>query len=150
MTALTTKNSLLDKAEKLNRVLEKSYLELAVTLVEIVETEAYKEAGYEEFSHYYHDELNREKTTISNLLKVGRWLREKNLLAEADGVSYMKLATSINAHPDGEPNFILAAAKTNTLSELQQNNRERLFGECQEHVPVQITVCEKCKTRIHD
>lgn len=145
MTTLIKKNSLLDRALTLNRMLEKSYIELAVTLVEIVETEAYKEGGYEDFTSYYRDELCREKTTVSRLLTVGRWLKDTKL--SGDGASYAKLDAAIKAFPDKGPDYILAAAKTNTLQELQQENRERVNGVCSEHEP--ITICGKCKVRIH-
>ena len=147
MSSLQVKNALLDKVQKLNRILEKSYLELAVALVEVVETEAYKEAGYDEFSMYYRDELNREKSTISRLLTVGEWLIKYKLLKEANGASYAKLAVSISAYPDKPTEYILAAAKTNTLSELLQSNRERVNGPCIEHKPIQI--CSECRTRIY-
>lgn len=121
--SLTEKNQLLDKVEELNRTLENSYMGLALLLVQVEETSAFREAGYDTFPDYYREELGREKSTVSRLLQVGRWLRDNSLVAPGN-LSYKKLEAAIRAYPHKEPKYVLAAAKTLTLSDFKEEKKE--------------------------
>jgi hypothetical protein len=127
---IQTKNKLLDDAKHFNQVWEKACITLGFILLEIQETEAYKEAGYTDFASYYRDELGREKTVVSRLTAVCKWLREHKLrdATATESLSYAKLDEAIRAYPNKEPSFILAAATTNTLSELREERNERFHG----------------------
>lgn len=126
MTTTPTLTSL-EKARELNQAVENNYLALAEVLVEIEESKAYTALGYDNFPSYYKLELGREKSTISRLLNVGRWLKQ-NALALPEATSYKKLDEAIKAFPDKEPDYILAAAKENTIDELRDERTEREVG----------------------
>lgn len=134
---------LLDNAKALNQALETSYLSLALVLVEIHETEAWKDAGHEDFPTYYREELGREKSTVSRLLEVGRWLKQVALEQPPTGIGYKKLYQAIKAFPEKDPEYILAAASVNSLSELQKESREKVQHECDA-----ISVCKTCWRRM--
>ena len=129
MNSLAAKNQLLDKAETLNKALDTSYLGLSLVLVDIVETEAFKEAGYDDFPSYYREHLGREKSTISRLLVCGKWLKEKYGGALPEGnPSYKKLASAIKANPEAEPEFVLATAATWSESDFKADAKEKCPG----------------------
>ena len=124
---ITTHSDLLDNATTLNQQLEKSYLGLALVLVAIEETGAYKEAGYEDFATYYREDLGREKSTVSRLLHVGRWLRDNKLAVPT--VSYRKLSDSIKRFPNEKPEYVLAVAQSWSASDFMSDKRE----SCEKH-----------------
>ncbi len=124
MTTVTQKNQLLDKAEGLNKTLENSYLALSLVLVEVEETEAYKEAGYEDFPSYYKEALGREKSTVSRLLQVGRWLRDNKMGLPTGNLSYKKLGSAIKAFPNETPEKVLAIAETWTPEDFKDEKKE--------------------------
>lgn len=121
---LTEKNNLLDKADALNKTLENSYLALALVLVEVEETAAYKEAGYDDFAGYYKEALGREKSTVSRLLAVGHWLKENELGLPTGNHSYKRLGQAIKAFPNETPEKILAIAETWTPDDFKEEKKE--------------------------
>lgn len=144
MTTLIEKNKLLDQTLALNKQLEQNYIALGLALLEIQETEAFKEAGYEDFADYYRNELGREKSTVSRLLSVARWLKENKL--PVGNVSYKKLEVAIRAYPDKDPEYVMKAAETNTLDELRDEHRETVSGVCTNHIP--LTICKTCRAML--
>lgn len=140
--------NLLERTKQLNEMAECSLIELGVLLAEVEEKEAYKEAGYDSFHEYYEEELGRNKSTVSQLVTVGRWIKEHSLLKQTEQTSYRKLYAAINLYQDKEPRFILAAAQTNTLHDLETERREKEHGICIDHQP--ITLCARCKIRIYE
>ena len=142
--SIAEKNKLLDHTTVLNKQLESNYIALGIALLEVQETEAFREAGYEDFASYYRNELGREKSTVSRLLGVARWLKE-NKLPEAT-VSYRKLDVAIRAYPNKDAGYILAAAENNTIDELRDEHRESVNGVCTEHIP--LTICKTCRAML--
>lgn len=134
--------SLLDQAAELNKSLENSYIGLAIVLVDIQEQELFKEAGYEDFASYYKNGLGREKSTVSRLLTVGKWLKENGLLGAT--VPYARLALAIKTYPDKPANFVLSAAKTLSSAELYAEKTEANFGADHEHTPKDEKRYAKC------
>lgn len=139
MTTLRENNDLLNKAASFNRALEDSYLSLAVVLVDIEESEAYKETGYETFADYYKQELGREKSTVSRLMTCGRWLKAHKLGLHGATFSYRQLASAIKTFPDKEPEYVLSVAKTWRDDDFRAEEKE----ECL-HTKPSITVCPDC------
>lgn len=133
-------NEILERAKNLNAAVESHYLHLALTLAEISEAKLFREVGYGSYTEYVENELSRSKTFASNMLTVGKFLKENNYLPESVYTSYARLATSIRAHRDQDPQYILAAAQTNTEAELIQARQEKEAGEheC-------VAVCKHCK-----
>lgn len=136
--------TLVEQARKLNQAVEDNYIALALVLVDIEATSSYKALGFDDFATYYKQDLGREKSTVSRLLAVGKFLKENGCVNAT--VSYHKLSEAIKAFPDKEPGFVLAAAQNNTLDELRAEHREAVHGECVEHTP--ITICTKCHVKI--
>ncbi len=137
MTKPTKQNDLLDHAASLNATLEQSYLGLALVLVEIESTEAWKEAGRDSFAEYYREDLGREKSTVSRLLTCGKWLKEHSV-AQLPTVSYRKLAGAISQNPEATPEKVLAIAQTWSPDDFKAQAKE----DCKEH-DFQL-VCIKC------
>jgi hypothetical protein len=134
----------LKKAATLNEAIEVSYVQLAIVLVEIEEKELWK-GEYDSFWDFYTNKLGRRKSTISQLLTVGRWIINNGLLKETRGQSYRKLYASITAHKEREPQYILAAAQTNSLSELEAEHKEKKFGVHEHEAGAErYATCKKC------
>lgn len=126
MTELST-TGLLEKTAELNKMAEFSQVALGICLARVKETEAYK-GQYETFDQYYRQELNRSKGDISKLLKVGRFMLDGGFPEETE-VGYTVLHTAILALPDKKPEYVLATAQTNTISEILENRRDDAFGQ---------------------
>lgn len=143
MTSLTTKesNELLDKAKFLNISVENDYLDLCDTMSEIEESGAFKEAGYDTFMDYAMQDLGRSKGVISRMVKVGTFRRVNSFQNETKGISYSRLYLSINAHKDESPEYIVAAAQTNTESELIISGNQKSVPK---HEGV-FDICSICK-----
>ena len=120
--------SLCERASKLNKLSEVSQVALGMVLCAIKEQESFKELGYESFDEYYKGELNRSKGDISRLLTVGRFMIQGGFNEETE-VKYSPLYLSIKAFPDKEPQYVLATAQTNTISEIMENRRDDAFGD---------------------
>lgn len=137
----------LQKIEKLNRLSEVSQVALGYWLSVAKETEAYK-PQFASFDEYYKT-LGRSKGDISKLLKVGNYLRSAGFLAETvPETPYTLLYTSISCFPDKDPEYVLAAASSNTMSEMLENRRDDAFGD---HKPdwepaFKCSVCGKMTT----
>lgn len=125
---------LLNRAKLLNSAVESGYMTLATTLSQINSTEAFKALGYDTFFDYAKEELNRTKGTVSKLLKVGDWIVQQQYEPEKLETSYARLYESLNLNKDKDPQFILAAAQTNSQSELEDAKREAKHG-VHEHTP---------------
>lgn len=124
--------SLLDKAAKLNALSEVSQVALGICLSVIKETKAY-EPEFASFDEYYKT-LGRSKGDISKLLKVGNYLRNAGFLEDTvPALSYTLLYTSISCFPDKDPEYVIAAASSNTMSEMLENRRDDAFGSDHEH-----------------
>lgn len=141
MNDLTTKNELLDRAAQLNQITEQSFFSLSVTLAEIEETGAYKEAGYESYAEYVAGDLQRSKSTASKLLKVGKWIKASGFLPETIETSYPRLYSAMNALPEAAPEEVLAHATTLSESEIITTKHEKAFPNCQH--PTHI--CKDCR-----
>lgn len=124
--------TLLVRAHQLNKLSEVSQVALGMVLAEIKRTEAFR-PEYEDFSAYYKTELRRSKGDVSKLLKVGDFMLS-NGFPEETQVPYTLLYTSMSVFPDKEPEYILAAAQTNSLSEIMENRRDDAFGSDHNHV----------------
>jgi len=117
---------------------------LATTLSIINDTEAFRALGYDTFFEYAQEELQRSKSTVSKLLKVGNWVIENKFQPEKLDTSYAKLYESINLYQDKDPLFVLASAQTNTQMELEDARREAIHGPHQ-HAPGTEERWAKCK-----
>jgi rubrerythrin len=139
---------LINKAKELNQNLEQTYILLGITLSEIESSEVYK-YNYETFSEYYTKELGRDKSTVSKLIKVGNFVKNNGFINETEGASYTTLYESINTYKDKEPQFVLEAAKTQSLGDIREEKREIQFGEHQHEPDVSkkglfpCTICGK-------
>lgn len=141
----TPSTLLLTKAAHLNKLSEVSQVALGMVLAEIKSTEAFK-PEYEDFSAYYKTELKRSKGDVSKLLKVGDFMLSNGFPEETE-VPYTLLYTSMSVFPDKEPEYILAAAQTNSLSEIMDNRRDDAFGSGHLHVfdPQELyRKCDEC------
>lgn len=138
--------TLLDHTRELNRQIETAYIELGIALSEVEETSAWRELGYDSFPDYYQQDLGRTKSTVSKLITVGKWVKSHGFLNETNGASYTTIYESINAFPEKEPQFILEAAKTNTLSEIRAERQEK--HPCL-HEEVALC-CTSCWKRVDD
>lgn len=121
--------TLLDTARSLNSAIEQNYLGLALLLVEIERDELYKDAGYDTFVDFYSQDLKREKSTVSRLLKAGHWLKDNYGAQLPSGqFSYKRLVASINTFPDQKPEYILAAAQTLTNDDFKAHKKDNCEG----------------------
>ena len=127
LTTIEQKN-LLERVEELNRGLENYYLALAIEITKVQDSEAYKGAGYNDFPSYYTKELKREKSTISRLTQVGRWLIDNHMELPTDNVSYRALGKAIKQFPDKEPKEVLAYAATWNDSDFSAEKRDICEG----------------------
>ncbi len=140
MTKPTKQNDLLDHAASLNATLEQSYLGLALVLLEIKTTEAYKEAGYDDFPSYYRGDLGRERSTVSRLLQVGEWLKEKNGgMLPSGNIGYRRLHAAIKQNPEAAPEKILAIAAVWHDDDFKAQAHE----DCKHEKPP-VLVCPDC------
>lgn len=122
MTELST-TGVLEKIEKLNKLSEVSQVALGYWLSVAKETKAY-EPEFSSFDEYYKT-LGRSKGDISKLLKVGNYLRSAGFLEETvPQTPYTLLYTAISAFPDKDPEYVLAAASSNSISEMLENKRD--------------------------
>lgn len=135
---------LLERAVSLNRLSEVSQVALGMVLAQIKLTEAYR-ASYETFDQYYKSELRRSKGDVSRLLKVGNFMLD-NGFPEETAPPYTVLYHSILSLPDKSPDYILATAKTNTISEIMENRRDEKFGSDHQHLfsPENYKRCDEC------
>lgn len=140
MKDLKATNQLLDEVAKLNRTFEASGIMLAVGLVKVHDSEAFKEAGYDTWPDYYRNELGRERSVISKMLTAGRWIIENNV-AESNVTSYQKLASAIVAHPNEAPEKVLAIAATWTPDDFKAHAKD----ECPGPDLDMSTVSAKCR-----
>lgn len=138
MTSIQEKNKLLDETAKLNKGLEEYYVLLAVKLVEVSETEAWREAGYDTWPSYYTQELGRERSTVSRLLTVGKYMKE-NMLHAGNIKSYKRLAQAISQNPGEDPQKVLAIAATWSSDDFKAQAKE----ECSHPDPA-ILCCPHC------
>lgn len=146
MSLSLDQQKLIEDIEKLNRFIEVSGVMLGVKLAVCKRTEAYKTAGFDEWYQFY-EHLGRTKQQISKLLKVGEWALENGTRADTlENLQYTKLEAAIRAFPNKEHNYIIAAAQTNTLKELESEGKESKYGVCEDHEP--ITICKKCNKRL--
>lgn len=124
-------NELLARASQLNKLSEVSQVALGMCLVKIKEGKAY-EPTYKSWEEYYRTELGRQKSDISKLLTVGRFMLEGGFPQETEA-KYTVLYSAIKAFPDKDPKYILSTAQSNTLHEIELNRRDDAFGD---HTPV--------------
>ena len=122
---------LLDRAHQLNKLSEVSQVALGMCLVKIRDEKAY-EPQYATFDEYYKQELSRTKGDISKLLKVGRFMLDGGFPEETE-VGYTKLYTAFSVFPDKDPEYVLAAAQSNTIAEMLDNRRDDAFGSDHTH-----------------
>ncbi len=134
-------DTLLARAAKLNKLSEVSQVALGMCLAEIKRTEAFK-PEYEDFKSYYQSELKRSKGDVSKLLKVGQFMLD-NKFPEETAPPYTLLYTSLSVFADKEPAYILAAAESNSVSEMLDNKREDDF-EPHDHRPDSQNRYYKC------
>lgn len=120
--------NLLAEAREYNSSLEHSYLALAVVLHEIHQNETYKEEGFEDFPAFYKS-LGREKSTISRLLGVGKWLKETGIGLPVANVSYRRLNAAIKQYPDKDPQYVLSVAQTWNEDDFKTESKE----QCKRH-----------------
>lgn len=146
MTNSLQPTELLEKVDHLNKTIEMAGVALGVYLLEVKEQEIYKQLGYDEFWQYYSDHLGRTKGQISKLLKVGEFFKRAGLRADTE-VPYTKLEAAIRAFPNKEPDYIIAAAQTNTLAELESGRQEEKAGvhehQTGEERWAKCTLCDK-------
>lgn len=132
---------ILDYAARLNKMAECSTIVLGTVLCKIKEEESYR-PEFETFDEYYKSALKRSKGDISKLLRVGRFMLDGGFRAESmPDLGYTVLYSAILSYPDKEPDYVLAAAQTQTLAELADGSRDK-YGE---HTPEWEAVF-KCKT----
>lgn len=122
---------LLERASQLNKLSEVSQVALGMCLAEIKRQEAYR-PEYEDFKSYYQSELGRTKGDVSKLLTVGQFMIDGGFPEETE-VGYTKLYTAFSVFPDKDPQYVLAAAQSNTISEMLQNRRDDAFGTNHTH-----------------
>lgn len=137
--------TLLERAAKLNKLSEVSQVALGMCLVEIKRTEAYR-PEYEDFKSYYQSELGRSKGDISKLLQVGELMLSGGFTEETvPKVGYSKLYVAFKAFPDKDVKYLIAAAQTNTMAEMLENQRDDKFGD-HDHffLPEMYKKCETC------
>lgn len=145
MNELTTKG-LLEQAAKLNKLSEVSQVALGMTLVKIKELQAYR-PEYEDFKSYYQEALGRSKGDVSKLLKVGEYMLSAGFREEKlPELGYTKLYASILSYGDTkEPEYVIAAAETQTLLELSDGGRDERHAphDC-EWIPAKLCItCSK-------
>lgn len=137
--------ALLDRADRLNKLSEVSQVGLGVVLSIIKEEKAY-EPEYASFDEYYKT-LGRSKGDISKLLKVGNYLRGAGFLEDTvPETPYTLLYTAISVFPDKDPEYVIAAAQTNSMSEMLQNRTDDAFGSDHAHILGSETYrkCDEC------
>lgn len=134
---------LLQKVEKLNKLSEVSQVALGFYLSIVKEQEAYK-PEYQSFDEYYKT-LGRSKGDISKLVKVGDYLRGAGFLEDTiPEAPYTLLYTSISCFPDKEPDYVISAAQTNSMSEMLENRRDDAFGSDHRH-KYELNLYRKCE-----
>lgn len=141
--------TLLKRAQELNRLTEVSQVALGMVLASIKRLGAF--AGqYETFDQYYKSELRRSKGDVSRLLKVGNFMLD-NGFPEETAPPYTVLYHSILSLPDKSPDYILATAKTNTISEIMENRRDEAFPNHETHEWEPARHCKVCgKFTVHE
>ena len=106
---LIDNQKLLKEVAELNQEFETSGILLAVGLVKVFDSEAWREAGYDEWSAYYTQELGRKRDVISRMLKAGRFIIE-NGLVHTNIKSYDRLSRAITMYPDKKPEEVVELA----------------------------------------
>ena len=145
MTKQLSTTGVLQKIEKLNRLSEVSQVALGFWLSVAKETKAY-EPEFSSFDEYYKT-LGRSKGDISKLVKVGDYLRGAGFLEDTvPEAPYTLLYTAISAFPDKDPDYVISAAQTNSMSEMLENRRDDAFGQDHVHVLGSETYkkCDEC------
>lgn len=135
MTELTSSSEVLTQTKVLNDGIENAFIQLGLNLLEVEERELWKEAGYESFVDYYTQELRRNKSTISKLCTVARFVKE-NHLQQAELPPYTNLYQALQLHGADKPELVVAEASENTTSEIRKNLQEKT-----PHVPDFKSVC---------
>ncbi len=133
---------LLKEVAQLNETFETSGILLAVGLVKVFDSEAWREAGYDEWSAYYTQELGRKKDVISRMLKAGRFIIE-NGLVHTNIKSYDRLSRAITMYPDKKPTEIVALANTWNSQDFVDEKRDVCL-----HPDEPILVCRHCFKRM--
>jgi hypothetical protein len=130
-----TPQSLLDTARQLNSEAEKNILELGLVLLQINESKAFEQEAAT-FPQWCIEELGRSKGFVSKLLISATFLKTHAVSpGNLPGLTATKLYTAINSFPEEKPDYILAAATTNTRDEMLEEKRERKNGKDHEHTP---------------
>ena len=80
--------------------------------------------------------MGRSKGFVSKLLISATFLKTHAVSpGNLPGLTATKLYTAINSFPEEKPDYILAAATTNTRDEMLEEKRERKNGKDHEHTP---------------
>lgn len=139
-------DDLLERAAKLNKLSEVSQVALGMCLAQIKATEAFK-GQYSDFKSYYQNELGRSKGDISKLLTVGQFMLDGGF-PEETAPGYSKLYVALSVFPDKKPEYILAAAQSNTVAEMLENKRDFTNPNCaHDWLPHSFKECTKCSKR---
>lgn len=140
MTDLTKANELLDEVKVLNRIVEESYLTLALKLAQVSELKLYEEAGYGSYAEYVVEELQRPKSFASKMLKDGLFILQNKLDPSALDTTYTRLYGAINLLGEGATaEEVISHATTLSESELITSKKSKDAG-VHEH----RWACTKC------
>jgi len=141
-------NSLLEKAEKLNKDIESAFIALGVLLYRIQESKAW-EGNFDSFSHFYTEALGRKKSDVSMLTRIGEFFEVNGLTNQTDGITnYRHTYNILTSFPEDEPQLLLAKMKTLTPKEIKEEKIEKKFGENHQHSfgEERWARCEVCNT----
>lgn len=145
MTKELTTTGVLEKADKFNLMAETGFKGLALCLPVIEDKALWREAGYQSFVDYYTNHLGKSKGWISKLSTVGRFALSNGFSEETLGVATISSTyAAINVFEDKDPQYVLAAAQTNTVAEILQNKREEEHPNCAHKKTHACTACDDC------
>ena len=138
MKLIDTKDAqkLLKEVAQLNETFEASGVFLAVGLVKVFDSEAWREVS-ESWTDYYSNELGRKRDVISRMLKAGRFIIE-NGLGCTNIKSYDRLSRAITMYPDKKPEEVVALANVWSNDDFKEQKKD----DCKEHD--WGTFCRKC------
>jgi ribosomal protein S24E len=125
---MTPTLTLLERTKTLNQHIEETYILLGIALAEVEASKAY-ESEYDTFSEYYVQCLGRNKSTVSRLISVAKWVQENGFVNATLGTGYSNIYEAMQALPDKTPDYILEYAKQNTLAEIREERSQKIEHE---------------------
>ena len=143
MKLIDTKDAqkLLKEVAQLNETFEASGIFLAVGLVKVFDSEAWRETS-ESWADYYSNELGRKRDVISRMLKAGRFIIE-NGLVHTNIKSYDRLSRAITMYPDKKPTELVALANSWNDQDFKDEKRDVCL-----HPDPAVLCCPHCWKRM--